>query len=429
MRPGGAQSAASLSRARAVAAGLTSAALMLGTACSGSSSGGHAAASTGSGTTPVRQTITVGVLTDLTGPAAVLGRTTEEGIKAGVGFARQQGYDIKYYLADTGSTPSGALTGARALVQQHRVFAVVLLSQLGFAASTYLTQQGIPVVGANGDGPEWLHSRNMFSILGFGDYARVITTHGHIFEALGGKVFGGIGYGIEPSSYEVVKSAAESARMAGLRVGYVNTHLPFGTTDLGPVAIAMKNAGVDVVYPGLAQATSFALIKALQQQGVKFKAVLPAGYGGDLTGGGPGASQVAQGQYFQLGFEPVELNTPATRRFADAVARYAGRRGEPTLSDYLGYLSIDGIVTGLKASGQDQPSRAAFIDKMLTIRNYNGQGLYGGHTFSFALQGRGSVVGADNCSWIVRYVGTTFVPVPKMQPICGTTTGETVSGQ
>src|SRR3954452_20562381 len=266
MRSGGACHAGRVPRARAVTVGLMTAALMLGAACSGSSSGSRPASSAGDRTGPVRQTVTIGVLTDLTGPAAVLGRTTEEGIKAGVGLARQQGCGIKYYMADTGSTPSGALTGAKALVQQHRVFAVVLLSQLGFAASTYLTEQGIPVVGANGDGPEWLHSRNMFSILGFGDYARVITTHGHIFEALGGKAYGGIGYGIEPSSYEVVKSAAESARMAGLRVGYVNTHLPFGTTDLGPVAIAMKHAGVDVVYPGLAQATSFALIKALQQE-------------------------------------------------------------------------------------------------------------------------------------------------------------------
>ncbi len=58
---------------------------------------------------------------------------------------------------------------------------------------------------------------------------------------------------------------------------------------------------------------------------------------------------------------------------------------------------------------------------MLGITNYAGAGLWGGRTIAFALQGRGYVGGADNCTWIVQYSGTTFHLVRGMTPICGTT--------
>jgi hypothetical protein len=135
----------------------------------------------------------------------------------------------------------------------------------------------------------------------------------------------------------------------------------------------------------VAQATSFALVQALKLQGVDVKSFLPTGYGGDLTGGGPGAEQVAQGVYFSVV-----------------------------------YLSIDALVQGLQAAGKN-PTQAHFIDAMLGITNYSAAGLAGGHTMSFALQGRGSVSGYDNCAWMTQYSGTTFQLVPGMDPICGTT--------
>lgn len=372
------------------------------------------------------RTVTVGVLTDLTGAAAVTGDTTVDGIKAGIGMAAQKGYKIKYVVADTTSSPTGALTAAKTLVQQDHVFAVIMISELGFGAASYLASQNIPVIGANVDGPEWLTNRNMFSVFGYADYTKINTVYGKVLKGLGVTKLGGIAYSIEPASYDFVKSTAKAAQMEGIQVPYINTNLAFGTTDLTPVAIAMKNAGINGAVTGVAQATSFALVQALELQGVKATVVLPAGYGGDLTGGGPGATKIAQGVYFSVVFEPAEMHTAATERLMNALKTYAGWTGpDPTEHDYFGYLSIDALVQGLQAAGPN-PTQAHFIDTMLGIHNYSAQGLAGRHTMSFALQGRGSVSGYDNCSWMTRYSGSTFHLVPGMDPICGTTLNQKV---
>jgi branched-chain amino acid transport system substrate-binding protein len=366
------------------------------------------------------KTITVGVITDLSGPGSNTGDTTEPGIKAGIGVAKEEGYNVKYVMADTTTSPTGALAAARKLVQQDHVFAVILISVVGFGAANYLAQQGIPVVGANVDGPEWLTQKNMFSIFGYEDYTKVQTTLGQFMKARGVTSLASLGYGIEPSSADVAKGWAISAQMQGIKIGYLNTQLPFGDTNFGPEAIAMKNNGVDGLITAIVTNSSFAIINALRQEGVQLKAAaLPTGYGGDLTGGGPGAEQAAQGVYFTVGAEPIEMHTAATEKLASALKTYAGVTNEPTLSEYLGYLAVDGLVTGVKAAGGN-PSRAAFINAMLGIHNYSAQGLYGGHTISFTMASRGQTAGADNCLWVVQFQGSTFHLVPGADPLCGT---------
>jgi branched-chain amino acid transport system substrate-binding protein len=310
------------------------------------------------------------------------------------------------------------LTAAKTLVEKDHVLAVDQISVVGFSAAPYLASQGIPVVGANVDGPEWITDRNMFSVLGYQDYTKVQTTYGMVMKRLGMTKVGAIAYGIEPASYDVVKSWAASAQLAGLQVGYLDTQLPFGDTNMGPVALQMKSAGVNGIYTGVVTNTSFALVTALEQDGVKFKGIMATGYGGDLTGGGPGASTAAQGLYFLLGYEPVELHTAATEKFSQALKQYAGVNTEPTLSEYLGYLSVDALVSGLKLTGPN-PTHAALINAMDGINNYAAAGLWGGHTASFVPSSRGTVAGADNCTWIVQYSGTSFHLVPGLNPQCG----------
>lgn len=414
---------------KAITAVLAAGALIAAGCSSSSKPQGSASTTTASGRTGSNpgKTITIGIMTDLTGPGSVTGDTTLPGIKAGIGVAKQEGYNIKYVTADTGTSLSQALTAAKTLIEQDHVFAVIQISVVGFAASSYLTSSGVPVIGADVDGEEWITSPNMFSSFGYEKYTSVQTTYGTIFKKLGATVFGGIGYGIEPASYDVVKSGAASAQAAGLKVGYLNTQVPLGSTNMAPIALAMKSAGVNALWPGVTTQTSFALVQALRQDGVNLKAALMAtGYGGDLTGGGASASQIAQGLYFVLAYEPVELHTAATEKFVNALKTYANWSQEPTLSEYLGYTSIAALVDGLQKAGPN-PSQSAFITTMQGITNFDGAGLWGNHTISFALAGRGNVADADNCAWVVKYSGTTFHLVSGMEPICGQTIpGKTV---
>ena len=156
---------------------VAAAALVLVAGCSSSSKSGSSATTVGPSSSSTAssspgssastsKTITVGVLTDLTGVSAAGFLTYPKGIQAGIGVAKTEGYNIKYIEADTGSTPSGALIAAQRLVEQDHVFAVLGASSLFFAAAPYLLSHGIPVIGAGIDGPEWITDRNMFSVVG-----------------------------------------------------------------------------------------------------------------------------------------------------------------------------------------------------------------------------------------------------------------------
>ncbi len=391
-----------------------------GTAASGTAPTGSAPSAAGSSTT-----YTLGVLADITGPGAPSSKTLPIGVKAGVGLAAQEGYHIKYVVADSATSTAGALAAAQKLVDQNHVFAVVANSSMTFAAAPFLAAHGIPVVGADVDAGEWLTDRNMFSITGTEDFTKVFSQYGTILKTLGVTNMAAIGYGISPSSSDVAKGSAISAQDAGIKVGYLNANFPFGGTNVGPVTLAIKSAGSNGLISPIIQNTEFALVQALRQEGVNLKAVLNStGYGADLTAGGPGAEQIAQGQYFLTGYEPIELNTAATQKLASIMKTYAGFTGDPTFGEYQGYLAVAAFVQGLKAAGA-HPTQASFINAMLGIDNFNGEGLYGTHNLSFALSARGLYSGVDNCAWITKYSGTTFDLVPGMEPICG----KTVPGQ
>jgi branched-chain amino acid transport system substrate-binding protein len=401
---------------------LVVASVLAGAAC-GSSKSTPDASRAPTGSAPV---ITVGVLTDISGIGG--NPTVVKGIEAGIGVAASEGYKIRYVVGDTQSSPTGALTAAQKLVEQDHVFAVVAISGLTFAAAPFLSAHHVPVVGVAEDSTEWITSRNMFSVIGTEDYSKVISTYGEFFKRVGATRIGTLGFSIAPSAKEAAKAAAVSAEAAGLTAPYVNPEFPFGSTNVGPAAIAMKNASVDGLTTALTPNINYLLLTALKQQGATLKgALLPTGYGGDLESAGAPARQAAQGVYFLTGQEPIEMHTPATERLQSAFQKYAGVTGDPTFSEYWGYESIDGVVTGLKAAG-GHPSQESFMKAMLSIRSYNPGGLYGNQSIGFAMDQRGKAAGVNNCFWITQYVGSTFHLVPGMDPLCGSIIpGKTVS--
>ena len=112
------------------------------------------------------------------------------------------------------------------------------------------------------------------------------------------------------------------------------------------------------------------------------------------------------------------MQTPATERLQNALRTYSGVTEDPTYSEYWGYESVDGFVTGLKAAGS-HPTRQSFISAMLSIRSYNPAGLYGNQSVGFAMDQRGQAAGVGNCFWITKYEGDSFHLVPGMDPLCG----------
>jgi branched-chain amino acid transport system substrate-binding protein len=384
-------------------------------ACGGSSK--PATASTPAAPKP---TYTIGVITDLSGALAASNKNLPFAVKAGAVTAAAEGYNLKYVIVDGESTPAGELTAAQRLVTQDHALAVIAISDLTFAAAPYLAAQGIPVIGGAVDSTEWTTDRNMFSVFGYPDYSKVETTAGAFYKQVGATNIGAIGYGGVPSATETAKATAISTEVAGLKAGYLNTTFQLGSTDVGPIVLGMKNAGIDGLAVAVQENTGFAIIKALRQQGVALKApVLSIGYGDALLSSGPAAIQDAQNVYFTLGWEPVEMHTVATEKFVSAL-KSAGFAKEPGLPEYLAYTSMDAIVVGLKGAGAN-PTHASLINALLQVRDYGAAGLLGGHTIGFAMDQRGLAgPGADNCLWYTLFKGNTFTLVSGADPVCGT---------
>ncbi len=401
-------------------------AVIIATGCSSSSKSTGTSGTTASGGGSGGKTLTIGILTDVTGLGASGNKTTVEGVEAGMARAATQGYHFKYVVGDTQTSPSGALSAAHLLVQQDHVTAVIANGAVTFAAAPYLTSHGIPVVGADEDGTEWITSKNMFSVYGYLDETKVYTNTGQLFKMLGATVIGTVGYGISPSSSASAENYAVSSQIAGLKVGYVNSKFPFGSTNVEPVALAMKDAGVNGFYSATDPNTGFALYTALKQLGVNVKvAYFPTGYGGDLVQAGPGALRSAQNAIFAtIAFQPVEAHTAATQQFVSDL-KSVGVTSLPTEAEYIGYASVAALVEALKVTGPN-PSGAALISALAGVKNFNAWGLMG--RLSMDLNDRtGTASGPDGCGYYSRLSGSSFEQVPGASPLCGTNTGKTVS--
>ena len=234
------------------------------------------------------KTYTVGVLADITGLGASANKTVVQGVKAGTVLAKQDGYTIKYVVADTATAPSGVISGAQKLVEEDHVDAVIVQAGFAFAAAPFLTAHGVPVIGAAEDGPEWITAKNMFSVFGPLDATKVVTTQGTFFKKEGVTRLASLGYAVSLSSSDSALGDADSAEHAGIKAPYVNANFPYGGTNVTPVALAMKSANVDGFVGSLEPNTSFALITELRQLGVHLKvALLPQGTEGTLRKRGP----------------------------------------------------------------------------------------------------------------------------------------------
>ena len=93
-----------------------------------------------------------------------------------------------------------------------------------------------------------------------------------------------LAYGISASSTAAAENLQKFAvPEVGLKAVYTNTTVDFGSTDVGPQVLGIKNAGADAVYLPLVANSNIAVVQGLAQNGVKMKSTcLATGYGQPL---------------------------------------------------------------------------------------------------------------------------------------------------
>jgi branched-chain amino acid transport system substrate-binding protein len=396
----------------------------LAAACGGSSSGGKSGTNNNQGQSS--KTIKVGILTSLTGSSAPGFTGVEKAAKARFSTSNDggevNGVKFTYVMADDASSPAGAAAGVRKLVQQDHVDAIIEVSPFFFGGFSVAVQSGVPTFGTGFDGgPEWLDqkNKNLFNILGSEDYTKVADTLGKITKALGVTKMGGVGYIEAPSARMSVNAFIASSQKAGIAPGY-HTNVHFGSTDVGPVVLGIKNSKTDGFYTSTIPNTAFAVVGGLAQAGVKMKAILLAtGYGGELLQSKE-AVAAGNGAYFLGTAAPVELHTPATEAFQAGLAKYAGAGPTdiPGFSEYMGWIAADAVVAAYKGAGSDT-SKDNVVSTFRTA-TWDGAGLYP-KPIDFSTYGDlGSAgMGPGNCTYVIQLKDGKFVPVQGLAPVCG----------
>jgi branched-chain amino acid transport system substrate-binding protein len=330
---------------------------------------------------------------------------------------------------DSGATNN--LQAAQSLVQSDKVFAVVNNSPFAFLGYRFLLSNDVPMVGGGYDGNEYGQPGNekLISILG-----NIAPVYGaqyspgfvQLMKKAGAKNVGTVAYGQSASSTAAAEKLQQYAvPAAGLKAAYTNTTVDFGTTDVAPLVLAMKNAGVDATYLPLVLSSNLAMIQTAAQNGLKFKlAVLATGYGQPLLDQ-PASKTIGPEVIFSELWAPVELKTAATKKFQADLEKYAGYTGVPDFGVYTGYLTADLLIKGLQAAGKDL-TRDGFITATKGLGTWDAAGM-SCQPVDVSAQGFGQQP-KTLCSWYLQIKNGKFVPYPSNKPIRGNLIEASISG-
>ena len=365
--------------------------------------------------------ITLAYISSLTGAGASQDAGTQSGFIARIdeqnAMGGVNGHKLVPLVIDDQTSPTVIATAIQDALSKG-AFGIVSQSPLFFLADKVPNQQGVPVTGSYDDGPEWGTQpfTNMFaSDHGSTDpKSPVNTLVGGFLKSHGGTVLGTYGYGISPSSAGAARGAADAFKAAGGKVGVEDTSVPFGGANFTSAALIAKQNGVDAMTPSMDNNSNFALATALKQAGVKLKATLFAtGYEPDVINS-PVWSTL-QGDYFLSAFRPWSLPNAGTQQMQAAMKKYAhfSKTQFATFGQTESWLGADLMIKGLQMAGAN-PTRAAVIKDLRSIKAYNGNGLLP-ITINYS-----TIFGHDpaNCSWVVKAGKTGFTPISS-QPFCG----------
>ena len=373
--------------------------------------------------------VTLGFIHSETGVAASAGpnagkacqaRVDAENAKGGV-----NGRKITLEVVDDKSADN--LNAARDLVQNRDVFAVVNNSALAFLAWRFLLEEGVPMVGGGFDGSYYYEQGNENIISAFGDGTPVpglaFDNATKVMKRLGARKVAAVGYAISESSSENARATETYAADAqGLEGVYLNTAVDFGTTDVTPLVLGIKNAGADAVYMPLVTSTNLAIVQGLRQNNVTTKAnILATGYSQELLDS-PVAQALTPTDVFQTQFRPVELGGKAVKTFQSNLEK-AGLTGVPDFSTYTGYVACDLAILGLANAGESL-TRQGFVD---AIRETNG-GKYDSagltcQPMDLSYENFGKIR-PQSCLWFVIVEDGKFKPLFGGKPVIGKLVGD-----
>jgi branched-chain amino acid transport system substrate-binding protein len=379
--------------------------------------GSTAASAAASSPGITKTTIKIGIISDLTGPAASTFADTPAAMEARFkqinAAGGVDGRKIVWSVGDTTSSPSGAETTAKELVQSQGVFAISEVSALLFGAAPYLQQAGIPVIGSSLDGPEWYEqpNTNMFNITGNDSPSEPGYTDGGFWKATGATKISFIASNT-PSSTRGTNPFIADMKADGLSVcdNYVT---PLGGVSFTTYALGFKTAGCDGAECSCVLSSSLAVSTALQQEGLSdVKMVYAAGPSQQIIGNA--VDETAAKNAF---FPGTTYTNAAGKAMLAGLKKYdpSYTGGLPDLGAEYGWEVANLTIQGLQVAGSN-PTRASLIKNLRKVTAWTDNGLAPA-PINFVHFGQAPPTA---CSTYVQFVNDKYVPFPKSgKPFCG----------
>ncbi|MER5527359.1 ABC transporter substrate-binding protein [Streptomyces sp. NPDC002677] len=380
-------------------------------------------------------TLTIGVLTPLNGPAASsFGQKTVDAAKARIELANATheipGVTLKVVSEDEGVSPQTSLAALQRLSEQDHADIVLAAGAFFFGSYRYAVQKNIPVVGDCIDGPECGDAKNANIFAAFGSSDNNFPNYTGIpefFKQQGGTKYCGIGYN-SPSTVSNGKAMAGSVKASGMPVPYTNFSFDPGQANFSAIALSIKNAGCDVVGTQMQVGDSLSLFTALKNAGVTLKAsFVQGGYGQELFDSAESVT-AAQGIDMAAGYTPASLKTPGVTRMMNALKTYANwTKPYPSASHEWGWFTADTAVTGLKAAAAAKDTSAkGFTTALRKVTSDDHGGLTCPVNYSTFADTQQQFPG--NCTYMVKVKGKEFVSLTgrdeiRIKAIPGTRNG------
>jgi branched-chain amino acid transport system substrate-binding protein len=371
--------------------------------------------------------ILIGFVTDETGAASSTYTDAFDGAEARIdaqnAIGGVNGHKLVLVEEDDQSTPTGNLTASQILLSKG-VFGIIEDNSGTFGSAHYLNQNGVPVVGAALDGPEWGEqpNTNMFSVTGIpttpiNGHLYTYSSTGPELKALGVTKLAQVVFNA-PSAINAANSIFATAKSAGISK-CLDSLVPPGNADFAPVVLQMKNLGCNGVEVLSVLSTCVALAQDLKQANVKAALICATGYDQNLLTQ-PSALAAMQGTFTAAGINVLAKNPPApVKLFLSRLNKYTNWPGgipNPELDD--AYESADVMILGLEHAGAN-PSRKAFISYLRGVSNYTAEGLLTTPVI-FSHFGTVGMFPKKACGPILEVLGKSYVPFDHGKQICGT---------
>jgi ABC-type branched-subunit amino acid transport system substrate-binding protein len=270
------------------------------------------------------------------------------------------GRKLKYgeTVDDQGSV-SRNLLGARKLVEEDKVFAMLPMVSNSMGSGQYIADSGVPTFGWNIN-PEWSLGDNMFgekgSFVCFAGFNAPSCPNEDVVwmasQLVKAKKVAIMVYGSAPSSKACGDAQELSFKQWGAEVGveldFYDSSLAFGFTPeaLGPTIDRIKADNVDMLFTCMDVAANLRILTAMQDAGLKTAMYWPNGYDQKYLDefGDQIKNYVVTGSFFR----PFEVApSPGMKSYQATMQANKLPISEMTLT---GWINADLLVTGIRAA-------------------------------------------------------------------------------